>query len=280
MVKVSIIMGVYNCADTLKEAIESIIAQTIDSWEMIVCDDGSSDDTYAVAENYQNRYSDRIKLIRNASNVGLNHTLNRCLELAKGEYIARQDGDDMSLPNRFEVQLKALEQHPEIAIVSSAMVLFDHTGEWGRVVRKLYPHKKDLIRGTPFAHAPCLIRSDVLRAIGGDSENKRFVRVEDYHLWYKLYKAGYQGMNLQEVLYRCRDDRAAQKRRKLRYRFNESFIRWRVLKDFCLPYYYLPLVLKPLIVGLLPVPVYSLLHKTQFTQLELQNCDQKTVDKL
>ena len=64
MVKVSIIMGVYNCADTLKEAIESIIAQTIDSWEMIMCDDGSSDDTYAVAKSYQDRYPDPAWKIR------------------------------------------------------------------------------------------------------------------------------------------------------------------------------------------------------------------------
>ena len=264
MVKVSIIMGVYNCADTLKEAIESIIAQTIDSWEVIMCDDGSSDDTYAVAKSYQDRYPDRIKLIRNASNTGLNHTLNRCLDLANGEYIARQDGDDMSLPYRFEAQLKALEQHPEIAIVSSAMVLFDQTGEWGKIVRKQYPQMKDLIRGTPFAHAPSMIRSDVLRAIGGYSEHKRFLRVEDYYLWYKLYKAGYKGMNLSEILYHCRDDRAAQGRRKLKYRVNESYVRWLVYKDFGLSILMLPFVIVPLIVGILPSFLYRILHKSRF----------------
>ena len=265
MVKVSIIMGVYNCADTLKEAIESIIAQTIDSWEMIMCDDGSSDDTYAVAKSYQDRYPDRIKLIRNASNTGLNHTLNRCLELANGEYIARQDGDDMSLPHRFEVQLKAFEKYPELAIVSGSMVLFDRTGEWGNMIRKPFPKKKDLVHGTPFAHAPCLVRADAFRAVGGYSEKKFLIRVEDYHLWYKMYKAGYIGMNLQEVLYRCRDDRAAQKRRKFKYRINECYVRWLAFKDFHLPLIMLPVVIKPLLVGLLPSFVYRILHKSKLT---------------
>lgn len=261
VIQVSIIMGIYNCADTLDESIQSILDQTMNLWELILCDDGSSDNTYMIAEKYKIKYPNKIRLIRNSSNKGLNYTLNRCLELAQGRYIARQDGDDMSLPCRLEVQLMALEEHPEMAVVSSAMVLFDQTGEWGQITRKQYPNKKDLIHGTPFAHAPCLIRSDVLRAIGGYSEYKRLIRVEDYHLWYKLYKAGYQGMNLLEVLYRCRDDRTAQKRRKLRYRLNECYVRWCVLKDFRLPYYYFFLVLKPLAVGILPSPVYNILHK-------------------
>ena len=106
--------------------------------------------------------------------------------------------------------------------------------------------------------------ADALRAVGGYSERNRLMRVEDYHLWYKMYKAGYKGMNLQEILYRCRDDRAAQKRRKLTYRMNECYVRWLVFRDFHLPVYLLPLVIKPLLVGLLPSSIYRSLHKAQF----------------
>lgn len=263
--RVSIIMGIYNCADTLHEAIQSILEQTFSSWELIMCDDGSSDDTYTVAQIYQNMYPDKIKLLRNNSNMGLNHTLNRCLELVKGEYIARQDGDDMSLPHRFEVQLKAFEQYPEVAIVSSSMALFDNSGEWGNIIRKPFPQKKDLVNGTPFAHAPCLVRADALRAVGGYSEHKCLIRVEDYHLWYKMYNAGYRGMNLEEVLYRCRDDQAAQKRRKFKYRINECYVRWLAFKDFHLPLIMLPVVIKPLLIGLLPTFVYRIFHKSNLT---------------
>ena len=74
--KISVIMGIYNCGSTLSEAIESIIAQTYTNWELIMCDDGSSDNTYEVAEEYAKKYPQKIKLIRHQINQGLNITLN------------------------------------------------------------------------------------------------------------------------------------------------------------------------------------------------------------
>ena len=75
MAKVSIIMGIYNCAKTLPEAIDSIIAQTFTDWQLVLCDDGSKDNTYAVAKAYQERIPDKIILLQNEQNMGLNHTL-------------------------------------------------------------------------------------------------------------------------------------------------------------------------------------------------------------
>lgn len=94
---VSVIMGIYNCEKTLKEAIISIQNQSYENWELIVCDDGSSDNTYSIAEEYQRSNPEKVILIRNECNMGLNFTLNRCLELARGKYIARMDGDDKSM---------------------------------------------------------------------------------------------------------------------------------------------------------------------------------------
>ena len=119
MKKVSVIMGIYNCGPTLQEAIDSILAQTYSNWELILCDDGSGDNTYAIADEYRRKYPDRIVLLRNESNTGLNHTLNRCLEVATGDYVARMDGDDISLPDRFEKQVMFLDAHPEYTIVKS-----------------------------------------------------------------------------------------------------------------------------------------------------------------
>ena len=131
-VKISVLMGIYNCADTLPEAIDSLLAQTETDWELILCDDGSEDETPAVAQTYQNRFPEKIILIRNPRNMGLNHTLNRCLEQAKGCFIARMDGDDISVPTRLEEEVSALEAHPEMAIVSCPMIYFDEDGQWGR----------------------------------------------------------------------------------------------------------------------------------------------------
>ena len=115
---ISIIMGIYNCAETLPEAVESIICQTYENWELIMCDDGSTDGTYKIASEYKEKYPDKIFVLKNEENMGLNYTLNRCLESAKGEYIARMDGADISLPERLEKELVFLNAHPEYAIVS------------------------------------------------------------------------------------------------------------------------------------------------------------------
>lgn len=121
MAKVSIIMGIYNCAATLPEAIDSILAQTFSDWQLVLCDDGSKDSTYTVAESYQEKFPNKIVLLQNERNMGLNHTLNRCLQIANGEYVARMDGDDISLPTRLEKEARFLDAHPEYAIVSTPM---------------------------------------------------------------------------------------------------------------------------------------------------------------
>ena len=108
MANVSVIMGIYNCADALPEAIDSLLAQTFTDWNLVMCDDGSRDATYEVAERYRRTYPERITLLKNEQNMGLNYTLNRCLSVADGAYIARQDGDDVSMPSSFEKEAAIL----------------------------------------------------------------------------------------------------------------------------------------------------------------------------
>ena len=107
--KVSVIMGFYNNESTLARAINSILNQTYDKWELIMCDDGSTDYSYSIAKDYFKKYPDRIKLLQNPKNRHLANALNRCLKVASGEYIARMDADDESLPQRFELQAEFLE---------------------------------------------------------------------------------------------------------------------------------------------------------------------------
>ena len=109
MAKISILMGIYNCAATLPAAIDCILAQTVTDWVLILCDDGSSDHTYGIAKKYGDRYPDKIILLQNEKNMGLPYCLNRGIEIAKGTYIARMDGDDISFPKRFEKQLQYIQ---------------------------------------------------------------------------------------------------------------------------------------------------------------------------
>lgn len=260
--KISILMGIYNCAQTLPEAIDSILAQTYTDWELILCDDGSSDDTYAMAESYRLRYPEKIILIRNDRNRGLNYTLNHCLEHASGRYIARMDGDDISLPQRFEKELAVLEADPSLAVVSCPMIYFDENGEFGRGRRVCeYPSKEMLVHGTVHCHAPCMVRAEALWAVGGYTVDEKLLRVEDWHLWLKIYAGGGRGRNLSEPLYMMRDDRNATNRRKFRYRLNEAFLSALTVKTLGLPKWKYVFVLRPILVGLLPGPVYRYLHK-------------------
>ena len=261
MAKVSIIMGIYNCATTLPEAIDSILAQTFTDWNLVMCDDGSNDNTYEIASRYSTAYPTKMTLLKNSQNMGLNYTLNHCLSVADGEYIARQDGDDISMPTRFEKEIAILDASPDIAIVSTAMTHFDESGTWGRSHPIELPQKNDFIKGTPFCHGPAMVRREAYLNVGGYTVDKKLLRVEDYDLWIKMYAAGYRGMNLSEPLYSMRDDRNAYSRRKFRYRLSEFRLRIRAAKTLGHPFTAYIYAFRPVIVGLLPTPIYNFLHK-------------------
>ncbi len=259
--RVSIIMGIYNCASTLPRAIDSILNQTYDGWKLIMCDDGSADDTYAVAAEYQERYPERITLIQNEKNMGLNYTLNHCLKYADTEYIARMDGDDISLPARLETEIRFLDEHPQYAIVSCPMIYFDEKGDSMTGKGNGEVDIRFISRGTPHCHAPCVVRKEAYDAVGGYTVAKKRLRMEDWDLWVRMYAKGYRGYNLREPLYKMFDGRDAYKRRAFKFRLNEARMSAFATKELHLsPVNYI-YCLRPILVGLLPSPVYSYLHK-------------------
>lgn len=257
-------MGVYNCADTLGEAIESIINQTYTDWELIMCDDGSQDNTLEVARYYMQQEPKRIHVITNPVNMGLNKTLNNCLAEARGQFIARMDGDDVCDNTRFEKEMKVLAEHPEYAIVSTEMGMFDKGVQWGKTNYKETPQPKDFIRESQFCHAACLVRKEAYDSVGGYTIDEKLLRVEDYHLWIKMYAKGYRGYNIKEVLYMMRDDRNAATRRTFKNRMNEVYVKRFAIRALHLPFYYHIYCLRPILVGLTPKWLYKLLHKTLY----------------
>ena len=260
MPRVSVIMGIYNCAKYLQEALDSLYAQTFHDFEIILCEDGSKDDTYEVAQKNADEHSN-IKLLRNEYNLGLNATLNNCLKFAEGEYIARMDGDDISEPTRFEKEVKFLDEHPEYAIVSTSMSYFDDEGVFkvGEAIGE--PKIEDFIKGTPFCHAPCMVRKEAYDAVGGYSVSDYLLRVEDYHLWMKMYMKGYRGFRINEPLYSMRDDRNAVHRRNWKGRRNEVYIKCLIWKNFNLPLYKFVYCFRPIIISIMPIWLYSFFHK-------------------
>ena len=213
--KISILMGIYNCAPTLPAAIDSILAQTYTDWELILCDDCSTDDTYAVAQNYAEQYPEKIILLRNDQNRRLAYSLNQCLARATGYYIARMDGDDISAPDRFEKQLAYLQSHPDLQLVGTAMQQFNDTDGNIRVIpqKERVDSKYALRTGVPFHHATILTYKSVFDALGGYTVAKRTSRCEDADLWFRFFAAGYIGGSMPDVLYFVREDENAIRRR-------------------------------------------------------------------
>lgn len=260
MTRISVLMGLFNCSQTLGEALDSLLAQTYQNFKIILCDDGSSDGTYAVAKSYADKH-DNIVLIKNEKNMGLNYTLNHCLEYADTEYCARMDGDDISIPTRFEKEINFLDEHPEYDIVTTPMKHFDENGIYREGKGGFEPKLTDFPKFSPFCHAPCMVRTKAYKAVGGYTVAENLLREEDYHLWIKMYVQGFRGYTLEEPLYMMRDDRNAAKRRSFKVRKNEAYVKHLAVKLLRLPFYYNIYCIIPLIKGIMPNWLFYMLYK-------------------
>lgn len=260
--RISVIMGIYNCASTLREALDSLLAQTFQAFKVIMCDDGSVDDTYNIAKEYVDKFPEKFILIRNEKNLKLAATLNKCLELVDTEYVARMDGDDISLPTRFEKQIAFLEENPMFSHISCAMNLFDEDGIYSVAIRDVaIPGSKEFINGTPYFHAPTLFRFEALKKVGFYTSTPRVERVEDYYLWYKFHQNGLQGYNLNEPLYSMRNDKNAFSRRTVKDRIKSSKIKYDVLNGLHIKYAWL-YSLRDLSKSLVPSFIVRLIKRT------------------
>ena len=255
-------MPIYNCEKYLPKAIESIFGQTFTNWELILCDDGSTDQTYKIALEYANKHPKKIILIKNPKNLGTNRSLNKCLKLAQSNLIARMDGDDTCSPERLQIEFDFLASHPEFAIVSCDMNMFDSHGVWGtyRFPSGNVP-PSEIVKRSPFCHAGCLVKKEAFDKVNGYSVGKKFVRVEDYDLWIKMYAAGFRGYGLGLPLYSMRDDQDAYKRRTFQNYINEAHAKRFAVRALNLPKWNYALTLRPYIVMLLPKKLYNYLHK-------------------
>lgn len=261
---ISVIMGVYNIAGlpTFYESVNSILQQTEKNFEFIICDDGSQDETWSTICQFA-KLDHRIRLLRHTHNLGLAAALNTCLSHARGKFIARQDADDLSMPDRLHQQIVFLKTHPDIGFVGSNITLYDHHGIWGERVFPEYPQPKDFLFTMPFVHGVLMFRREILTNVNGYHTSWQTRRAEDYDLLMRLYAIGIRGVNLPAHLYSFLEDQAALKRRKYRYRFGEVSVRWNGFRKLHLFPIALPYVIKPLVVGLIPHRILVVLKKTR-----------------
>ena len=186
MVKVSLLMCIYNGEIHLREAIESILQQTFKDFELILVDDGSTDSTPQILSEYAAKDS-RIVLMRNEENLGLEQSLNKGLSVAKGEYFARQDADDVSLSNRLEQQIDFLDAHPAVGALGTAVELINERGICLGVDYLPTDHESLqalLLVNNFMHHSTLMVRHHLMQELGGYDESMR--HAEDYDLWWRL----------------------------------------------------------------------------------------------
>ena len=245
-------MATYNCETSVAKAIDSVLAQTFTDWEFVICDDCSTDGTWDILKDYSRRLPDKFVLLRNERNSKLPFSLNHCLQHASGELIARMDGDDISLPERFERQVDYLACHPEYAVVGTSMTRFDEKGEYDKYEAVKDPDRFSLLTQVPFCHATIMMRKSVYEALGGYVVSRRTERGQDLDLWFRFYAKGFSGNNLSDSLYKVCEDRAAIRRRKFKYDLYMTQTRFMGFHMLHYPWWYYPYALKPIISHFVP----------------------------
>lgn len=200
MPKISVLMPAYNAEKYIKEAIDSILAQTFSDFELIIIDDGSTDRTAEIVNDYSDS---RIRFCPNEKNMGVAATLNRGLALASGEYIARMDADDISKEERFSKQVGYLDAHADIAVCGTSIELFCD----GTVIGTRFPSteleklKEDLFFSCGIAHPSVMMRKAAILELGG--YDPAFNGMEDYELWCRVAEKNKIAV-LPEILFRYR----------------------------------------------------------------------------
>jgi glycosyltransferase involved in cell wall biosynthesis len=182
--KLSVVLPAFNAEKTIGRAIESVLQQKYYDFELIVIDDGSTDETGRRIEAFRDA---RIRVHRFEKNKGLIAGLNKGLELARGHYIARQDADDQSVPQRFARQVVALDKNLNLGVVGSCMRLRNSENRLCGVYS--YPSKPALAKWqvlfkTPVAHSTVMLRRSVIERVGGYDQSYKFA--EDYELWTRI----------------------------------------------------------------------------------------------
>lgn len=201
--KISVLMPAYNTEKYIGEAIESVLNQTFKDFEFIIIDDGSTDRTWEVIQEYAKK-DRRIIVLRNEENLKICKTLNRGIEIAKGNYIARMDADDWSYPDRLQKQLVFMEAHPDVVISGGTMEVCDKQLQAKN--RRGYNLTDDTIREklfrySPFCHPTTIYRTDVARKVGG--YNEMYHPADDYEFYFRMGLEGKFG-NIHDAVLKYR----------------------------------------------------------------------------
>ena len=180
MPKVTVLMPVYNAVEFIREAVDSILKQSFSDFKFLIIDDGSTDGSQSIIRSYDDS---RIRLVQNEKNIGVAATLNRGLDLALGEYVARMDADDICTPERLQKQVNFLTKHPDVGVCGSWVWSFNEKKKY--IFR--YPVEQDCVRSfllfaNPCSHPSVMMRLGMIRKYGLQYDPD-YKAAQDYDLW-------------------------------------------------------------------------------------------------
>lgn len=197
---VSVIMATFNePKDYIEQSIKSILNQTYGNIELLVLDDSTAEETRNIIDVLAS-VDNRVIVIRKDKRMGFVHALNEGLRIAKGMFIARMDGDDISLPDRFEKQIKYFSENPDVDIVGGGMKIIDEFGI--NISERIYPSKGLKLKlfsvfRNPLAHPTVMIKKS---QIGNFQYDESFNKAEDLELWLRLRNKGARINNIRDKL--------------------------------------------------------------------------------
>jgi glycosyltransferase involved in cell wall biosynthesis len=221
---ISVVMPFFNCESTLGDAIRSIMWQTYENWELLLFDDGSTDNGLKVAHSFNDP---RLRIFSSEENKGLSTRLNQCVATARGDFIARMDSDDVSYPDRFEKQLAHLQSRPEIDLLGTGMVVF---GAGGRITgkRRIPQSHEEICRrprqGFAIGHPTWMGRASWFKS---NPYNVDMPAAEDWELLFRTYKTA-RFENVGDILLGLRERLSVKK--AIRYRTTHVKYAWTTSK--------------------------------------------------
>jgi glycosyltransferase involved in cell wall biosynthesis len=199
---ISAVVPMYRGEQTIVAALRSVLDQAVDKLEVLVFDDGSPDRCAATVQQLREDSDDARIVLHRHDNRGLAGTLNRGIDLASGVYIARQDQDDIVLPGRLQKQFDFLESHRDVALVGTWAQIYVGDEPSQRYHRHPAAHdalRLELLFDNPFVHSSVMMRTDIVRGLGGYCEDRSRQPPEDYELWSRIARH-HKVANIPEVL--------------------------------------------------------------------------------
>ncbi|WP_165004794.1 MULTISPECIES: glycosyltransferase family 2 protein [unclassified Enterococcus] len=254
---ISVIIPTYNAEKTIERAVESVLKQSCQDFEIILYDDCSTDNTWEVLSRL-NKKDSRIRIFQNERNSKSAFTRNQAINEALGKYIMQLDDDDYCHVERMSKQVEFLDTHSSYDFVGSNAVLWDQEGIYSELKVPEKPQINDLLKTSPFINPSVMFRKKALDTVDGYRVSKETVRGQDYDLYLRMYGKGMKGYNLQENLVYYYQDKHYYSKISWKNRIGEFKFKYRNFQHLELSRIQYIYTFKPLLAIMIPRKLLSL----------------------